>query len=150
MENAYVYFTVIISISALSAALLYDPENRSGFKFALGIILMAALFDPAVTAIKGLSSLEFDYTGTAFESEALSSTLEEGFLDGVRRMIADEFSIKEKNIELKARGFDPENMRAEEISVTLVGIAMTEDVLAIEKFVSELGLGKCTLEVRVG
>ena len=150
MTNAYLYFTVLIAAVSLSSLALYDPTSAKDYRFALGVILTAALVTPAVSCVKSLSDLEFDYTGGDFESVSLSKTLEEAFSDGIRESISDEFSIEKKSIEVELFGFDGEKMTAEGIRVTLVGTAALSDIVAVEKFVSELCLGECSTEVRLG
>ena len=150
MENGYLYFTVTVAAVSFASLSLYEHGAERGFRFALGVILAAALFTPVTALVKSVSSLEFDYTGGDFESKALSKTLEEAVADGVRESIAEEFSIKEKSIEVEFVAFDCDKMTAEGIRVTLVGAAAVRDIVAVEKFVSELGLGECILEVRVG
>ena len=150
MENAYLYFTVAVAAVSLSSLALYDPASARDYRFALGVILTAALVSPAVSCVKSLSSLEFDYTGGDFESVSLSKTLEEAISDGVRDSIAEEFSVAKGSVEVEILGFNAEKMSAEGIRVTLVGTAVTTDIVAVEKFVSELGLGECSTEVRLG
>ena len=150
MENAYLYFTVLIAAVSLSSLALYDQTSARDYRFALGVILTAALVTPAVSSIKSLSSLEFDYTGGDFESVSLSKTLEDAFADGIRDGIAEEFSIGKKSIEVEIFGFDADKMTADGIRVTLVGTAALTDIVAVEKFVSELGIGECSTEVRLG
>ena len=52
--------------------------------------------------------------------------------------------------EVELFGFDAEKMSAEGVRVTLSGTAAAKDIVAVEKFVSELGFGGCILEVRLG
>ena len=148
MESVYLYFTAIIAAVALASLSLCDEQQTRGFRFALGVILTAALFNPAVLAIKGLANLDFTYTGEDFESVSLEKTLEQAFCDGIANGIAEEFSIKKENVSVVPRGFDREKMSAEEIVVTLYGTAAAKDTLAVERFVTELGVGKCVLEVQ--
>lgn len=150
MENTYLYFTAVIFAVALASLILYDPSDAKGYRFALGMILTAALFTPAVPLVNGLKNIDFAYTGEGFESISLEKTLEKAVADGVRDSIAEEFSIKKNSIEVELFGFDAEKITAEGITVTLIGTAAAKDIVAVEKFVSELGLGECILEVRVG
>ena len=150
MENAYLYFTAVVFAVALASLILYDTADAKGYRFALGMILTAALFTPAVSLVNGLKNIDFAYTGEGFESLSLEKTLEKAVADGVRDSIAEEFSIKKNSIEVELVAFDPEKMSADGIRVTLVGKASASDIVAVEKFVSELGLGECILEVRVG
>ena len=150
MENAYLYFTAVVFAVALASLILYDPSDAKGYRFALGMILTAALFTPAVSLVNGLKNIDFAYTGEGFESLSLEKTLENAVCDGVRTSVADEFSINESCIEVELFGFDAEKMSAEGVRVTLSGTAAAKDIVAVEKFVSELGFGGCILEVRLG
>ena len=150
MENAYIYFTALIAAVALTSLSLCGSQEMRGFRFALGVILSAALFDPTVSAVKELANIDLTYTGEDFQSVFLEKTLESAVCDGIRDSIAGEFSIKKENVEVELFGFDAEKITAEGITVTLIGTAAAKDIVAVEKFVSEIGLGDCRAEVRLG
>ena len=150
MGNAYVFITVSMSAVALASFASYDGDARKSSRLALGIILLASLISPVISAVRGLASIDFSDTGSYVESSAVEKTLEEAFCDGIAGCIAEEFSLKRDSVSVKAIGFNSETMRADVLTVTLSGVAATKDLVAIESFANGLEAGKCVLEVRVG
>lgn len=150
MGNAYVYIAVSISAVALASFSMYDQGTQKASRFALGIILFAALISPITSAVSGLLSIDFNDTGGYVESSAVDKTLQEAFCEGIRRTVAEGFSLKADCVAVGVSGFDCEKMSADKIFVTLSGSAALTDIRAVESFVSDLGVGKCILEVRLG
>ena len=150
MGEVCVYVTVSVASVALASFFTYDGESRKASRLALGIILLASLVSPIASAVRGLASIDFSDTGAYVESSAVEKTLEEAFCEGVAVCIAEEFSLKGDTVRVKARAFNSETMRADELTVTLSGSSATKDLKAVESFVNGLGLGKCILEVRLG
>lgn len=150
MENTYLYLTLSLAAVAFSSFVMYDEERMKSSRFALGIISLAALLIPLVSLVRGTLNVEFSYTDTTYPSSAVTKTLEAAFADGISDALEDEFSINDEDIEVRIFGFDEEKMTADEISVTLSGRAAAKDLGRIEDYVTELGLGKCVLEVRIG
>lgn len=150
MQNGYLYITVSLMAVALSSFVMYDEERMKASRFALGIISLSALVMPLISAVKGIESIKFSYTDNIYSSTALQETLETAFADGISNAIEDEFLIRDKDVDVRVVGFDEKEMRAEQIFVTLSGRAVAKDIRAVEKFVTELDLGKCVLEVHFG
>lgn len=150
MENPYVYVIVALASVAFASFAVYDADKLREARMALGVILLASLVLPLCSALKGISALDFNYEIEYGSSELVDTALEEAFCQGIAEAVREEFSIKKEEILVTARGFDSENMRAEELFVTLSGRAVVKDIRAVSDFVSGLGVGKCTVEVQFG
>ena len=150
MGSGYIYVVASLASVAFASFVIYDEERMKLSRFALGIILLAALTKPLGSLVDGLANMEFTYTGEGFSSSLVEKTTEEAFSLGLSRAIASEFSLKEGDISVTPRGFDSENLVAKELVVTLSGRAALADYGRIEDYVNSLGLGKCILEVRIG
>ena len=146
------YACIIISLTALALAsfVIYDEERLKSARFTLGIVALAAVLTPLISAIKGIENIDFSYTDTYYSTEAVTKTLKEAFENGIAEAIEGEFSVERGDVSVTAEGFDEEKMRAERIIVTLSGRAVLKNLGAIESYVTELGLGKCIAEVKIG
>ena len=150
MENGYLYVVLSLASVALASFVTYDSERLRESRFALAVILFASLSLPLVSAVKGISDIDFDYSYEIGPSSAVTEAVEDAFSLGIAQAVRDEFSIKKDDISVTVGGFDSEKMRAVSIFVTLSGRAAFMDLGAIEDFVDGLGLGKCVLEVSLG
>lgn len=150
MGSGYLSLLAPIMAVAFASFVIYDSERLKASRFALGIILLAAVISPLGAAIKGFANMDFVYTGEDYSSSAVEKTLEEAFCDGISRAVCEKFSINTENVSVISEGFDDETMKAELIFLYLSGSAVTADYGSIEDYVNSLGLGKCILEVYFG
>ena len=146
------YACIIVSLTALALAsfVIYDEERLKSARFTLGIVTLAAVLTPLIFAIKGIENIDFSYTDTDYSTEIVTQTLKEAFENGIAEAVESKFSVESGDVLVVAEGFDEEKMRAERIILTLSGRAVLKNVGAIESYVTELGLGKCTAEVKIG
>ena len=150
MENGYLYVLAVMAAVAFASFAAYDEERARQSRFALGIILLAALTAPIPSFARGLQCLDFSYTGEDYSSSAVEKTCEEAFVLGISQGICQKFDIRAEDLSVETVGFDAERVIAEELLVTLSGRAAVKNLTQIEEYVNELGVGKCILEVRVG
>ncbi len=146
------YACIIVSLTALAFAsfVIYDEERLKNARFTLGIVVLAAVLTPLISAVKGIESIDFSYTDADYSTEIVTETLKEAFESGIAKAIENEFSVASGEVSVTAEGFDEERMRAERINITLSGKSVLKNVGAIESYVTELGLGKCIAEVKIG
>ena len=150
MENPYIYVVVALGAVALASFAIYDSERLRESRTALGVILLASLILPISSVIGGIRELDFSFEAEYDGEQIVEERLEEAFCLGIAEAVREEFSIKKDNISVTAQGFDAESMRADSLLVLLSGRAAFGNIGAISDFVSELGVGECTVEVRLG
>ena len=148
------YFTSVFIVSLLIGFLekfLYKEKGVFGEKAALAVILMFAVASPLPTLLSqdGVLPRFPDFsTGDVGEGEYEEVT-KEAFEEGLRKQIADEFSISEEKITVRCINFSFKDMRAEKISVLLSLSAAGVDPQRVEKYVNGLGLGECEVQFEI-
>ena len=90
-----------------------------------------------------------DVTGE-YRDEGYSEIGEAALCDGICRAISEEFSLSENDVFVRVQDFDFVKMKGETVSVLLSGKAAFCDSRAVKKFVDEMGVGKCEIEISIG
>jgi hypothetical protein len=122
--------------------------GRGATRFALGVILAAALIAPISGLVTNIGSALSDIKDTEYTDDGkFSEYTERAFCEGIRLAVADKFSVSPDGIYVIALEFDASNMRAELVKITLSGSAATADYRAIRAYVEESNLGKCEVEI---
>ena len=122
-------------------------------KAAVGIVAAFVILSPLVTELKNidLEGALDSLTGGSYETDADPSLVaEEAFAKGIRRAVAERFSLKEENIRVKIIDFDMEKMSSGQIKIFLGGSAALADYRGIESYVNSLGMGECDVEIQLG
>lgn len=147
-ENVF-YIILICVVISFCNFLMYDSNEMKSARFWLGIMLLAALIAPVFSVFKSVLSFDVgsfeDYTE---ESEFADEVAKKALADGIRRSIADKYSISEEDIEVELIGFNIEKMKAERVYITLSSKAALADSKAIRDYVEKCGFGECITEVR--
>ena len=63
---------------------------------------------------------------------------------------AEKFSLDRDLVRVNVVGFDFENMCAQSIEVVLSGRAAMADYRAIERYINDMDIGECNVEVGIG
>lgn len=149
-EYTLCIFSVCV-ISGLVSLLCYGSGTAE--KTAVGIITAFIIISPLVTAVKNIdieAALD-SLTGTGVEIGADPSLVaEEAFAKGIIQAVADKFSLDKENVRVKIVGFDLEKMSAEQIKITLSGVAVLADYRGIESYINSLEMGVCSVEIEIG
>ncbi len=148
------HFALVFAVAfaaAVASFVSYDGGKSTAARGAISIVLLLSVSQPIMAFAKELSELRapsFSDFGTEMEGE-YEEIAREAFSEGIVKLIAEEFSLSEKNISVKIEGFDFESMAAEKIFVTLYGAAALRDPDAVEKFVNNYELGECYAEIGI-
>lgn len=139
----------ICALTALAGFISYRGNADGAAKGALAVILLFSL-------VSAFSSIDFDFSfdisGEQFLPEGggeYERVGREALEAGIRRLIADRYSLPEENISVRAEGYDFSAMRAERIFVLLSGRAVYADARAIKNYISEQGLGECEVDIEI-
>jgi hypothetical protein len=76
--------------------------------------------------------------------------IEDAFAEGIARAVAEKYSLDRENIRVRLYGFDKTEMRAEKIMIILSGRAALADYKAVEKYIEEMEVGECNVEIEIG
>ncbi len=149
-EYAITVFAICAIVGVLS---LISYGSGKAESLSLSIITLFVIASPIVSAagsfdIDGwLSSIGSpDYE---VDSE-YGAVLEESFAEGIALAVADKFSLNKEDIRVRVWGFDPENMRADNIKIILSGRAALADYKAVESYIDRLEMGECSVEIEIG
>lgn len=141
----------ILAISCLLSLVCYGSGTAE--KTAVGIIAAFIIISPLVTAVRDIdidSALD-SITGGGYESEVSPSPVaEDAFAEGIKRAVADKFSVDKENIRVKIIDFDMKNMSCGQIVIFLRGTGVFADYRGIESYINSLGMGECRVEVELG
>lgn len=148
------HFALVFAVAfaaAVASFVSYDGGKSVTMRGAISIVLLLSVSQPIMAFAKELSELRAP-TFSGFDGEEVGEYEEvakDAFSEGVCKLIAEEYSLSEKNISVKAEGFDVKSMTAEKIYVTLYGKAAFLDPRAVEKFINNYGFGVCYAEIGI-
>ena len=146
---------VIVGVSSIAAvaSFISHPRHRSLTGGAIALLIALFIAMPLSSYLSELFHSDaflppdFDYDTGSPEYEEVAR---EAFLDGIRRLIADEFSVDKEYILVKCDGFNFEDFTYERLYVTLRGRAASADARGIRFFIEENFTGECRVEIEVG
>ncbi|MBQ7355941.1 MAG: hypothetical protein IJW66_00935 [Clostridia bacterium] len=138
--------SVIIGVTSQ----LIHRRHRGGVcAFSLGTMLLFVV----ITAVPTVGEFKLDIeslipdNGEEGEYYFVAS---DALSRAVASAVSDEFGFSEENVSVELINFVFENMRCDTVVVTLRGAAALGDYRRVEKFVSEMGIGECRVDVQIG
>lgn len=146
------YITGVFAISALlglCSLLSYGKDDERVRKFAFSILLLYV----TVLPLSGISLGDIDFGNLKNPGTNVGeyeNVAREAFISGIREHIAREYSLDEDNIRVLVEDFDFSVMRAGRIRIILSGSAVFADYKGIEKYVNNLDMGECRVEIEIG
>lgn len=147
---AFSVFAICL-VGGIALLLCYGSDR--GESLAVGIITLSVILTPLVREAAELDPEDWldSVRGEVSEvSPEYIPVLEQAFSDGIKRAVAEKFSINEDNVRISLVGFDAEKMRAERIRIVLRGSAALSDYRAVEKYINGLDLGECNVQIEIG
>ena len=140
-------------LSLISLAIVFDVlEYLSAEKYkgitraALGLLLTVAVIAPIpglIADIKG--DLVFSDVGDLQGDDIRLAA----FSEGIASYIASEFDLSADDVSIEVIEFDPTEMRAEKILITLSGRAAIANYKQIESAVDKLDLGDAEVKIEI-
>jgi hypothetical protein len=149
-EYSMAIFAVCATVSVLG--LLSYRRGDAATRTAMSVLVLYVTLMPILESITGLGSLgtiELPVFDPSEYGEEFADCARDAFSEGIKTLIVDKYSLDGEDVRVTAEGFDFENMRAERIRVVLTGSAALGDGKGIAKYVSELGYGRCEVEIGV-
>lgn len=148
------YFIGVFAICAclgILGLISYDEKNNAE-RGAIGIILLYVVLSPIAENLSDINEKSFniDEFGEEYIGSEYLEVGEAALCDGICLAVAESFSISEDNISVKLVGFDFNEMHCDTVRVLLSGKAITADSIAIKKFIEEMGVGMCEVEIEIG
>ena len=147
------YLTAIATVMAVTVVLggvAYKGRRDISMKVAFSVLITYTVLMPIAGGdsfdVK-LPEIEID---PSIAVDEYRRVCEDAFCDGIGRMISEKYGLVREDILVRAEGFDFESMSAERVVVILCGRAAMADRYSIEKYVSDEGLGRCEVEIRLG
>lgn len=146
MMGEYLLSITTLAISFDLLELLSAERYKALTRAAVSLILIMAIITPLPSLIGNIRG-ELDFSvGDAMEGEDIRLV---SFEVGISRYIASEFDLSAEEVLVEAINFDPEEMRAEKILITLTGRAALANYKNIEKTVSRLELGVAEVKIEI-
>ena len=146
MREYAVSIFVFSAILGVLAFLVYREGSERTSRFAFLVLLLYTVSAP-LPGIFGELDGAFDISPEDFVADEMGAdylrVAEEAFCDGVKRLIADEFSLKEDSFDVHIYGFEFEKMKAEKIKVILTPSCAFTDTARLARFVDAYGIGIC-------
>ena len=119
----------------------------------IGIITLWIILMPIADGIRHfepdswLDSIEIPDNGN--ESQ-IGEVIEDAFAQGVADSVAEKFSLNREDIRVRLYDFDDKELSADRIRIILSGRAVIADYKAIEKYINEMDIGVCDVEIEMG
>lgn len=145
--------SVLVVASAVFGMLsLISFRNETVERIAVAMISMFVIFSPIAKVAFNFDLDAFKYENSFENPDNLpyEELAEEAFAKGICLAICDKFSLKSDNVYVKTKGFSFEEMRAEEIKITLSGSAVIASPREIRSYINEMNIGDCKVEIRIG
>jgi hypothetical protein len=138
------------SVTAGVAWQLFHTRSRGKVgQAALGVMLLSVV----ISALTREVSLDFDI-GEILPDDADEGeyyyVAEEALCLGVSRAVCSEFGFSESDVSVRLINFDFEALSADTVAVTLSGAAALGDYRAVSRFVEEMQIGRCSIDVQIG
>ncbi len=146
------YLLLVFSVCAISAVCgLMSYKGCSAEKLALGILVLYTVTMPVIRLVdewNGELTLP-DMGGIDTSDPEYESVARGAFEEGLCRHICDRLDLTEECVRVRVFGLDVAEMKAERISVLLSGKGALCDYRALEKYLNELELGECDVEIEI-
>ncbi len=142
------YLLSVITLAILLDFLeLFSAERYKGLtRAAMSLILVMAILSPLPALVEKMRG-ELDFSEMEeFVGEDIRLT---SFTEGIAEYIALEFDLSRDDIAVETVGFDPVEMRAERILITLSGKAAFADYKRVESEIDQLGLGEAEVKIEI-
>ena len=149
-EYALAVFAVCLAVSLLGLLCYKDGKSE---KIALGIIALYVIISPVAKAAVKFdpdSIIQWIPPDTEESDGGYIKIAEEAFAKGILAAVTERFSFKEENVTVELSGFDFDKMSAESIEITLSGVAALADCRAVEKYINDMDIGECKVEIKIG
>ena len=150
MEYALTVFAVCVIFGLLC---LFSYGSGGAEKMALGIITLYLIIAPIVIEVGNidLDGLFDKITTPDYETNGgYAEIAEDAFAEGIVKAVAEEFSLDKSNIRVRLYDFDFDKMQAKNIVVILSGRAAMADYRAVDRYVNQLEIGVCKVEIEIG
>lgn len=142
---------VICLVGGVCLTLVHGSGRAEGI--ALGVIILWVILSPIGESLSHFDpdSLSDLVIGGEYEGdENIDLVIEEAFADGIVGAVAEKFSIDKEDIRVRLYGFDRDSLTAEKIRIILSGRAALADYKAVEKYIDEMNIGECEVEIEIG
>ncbi len=124
------YTLIILGTAVGAGSIVCHGAMREAVRGALGIMLVAAIAVPFLSAASRLEDLELP-SAEEWGEDGLGEITSLAFSEGIAEAIADEFSVR---VEVVVRGFNPAELRAESITVVIPTSSPLVDFRAVREY----------------
>jgi len=147
------YMIGIFFISLIFGVLeliVYKPEGAFGEKGALAVLLFFSVLTPLAGILKPQTEKFPDFKTEENNSGEYIEVAKEAFEEGIKKEIAEKYSIKSEYITVASVDFSFESMRAGEIHVSLSARAGRLDPKKVEEYINSFNIGRCYVSFEIG
>lgn len=146
---------LLVSVFLATAAVgvctqLLHPRGRGGVSgFAFGVLLASVI----VSAVPRLPELDFKPEELIPEQGQTGDyyyAARDAVCYGVCEAVCGKMGFSAEDVSVELINFDFENMRCDTVVVTLRGAAALGDRVGVEKFVNDMEIGRCRVDVSIG
>ncbi len=149
-EYALAVFGICCVVGVLS---LITYGSGRAEAISLGIITLFIIASPIAEAVGQADPdgwLEFEDTPKLDIESGYGEYLEDAFAEGICSAVAEKFDLNKEDIGVRLYGFDEKTMTAERARVILSGRAALADSKAVLRYLGELSVGECSVEIDIG
>ncbi len=129
---------VFASLTVSLATALAYPALKGAVSGALGILLLLTVAAPFLSTVRALADGELDLPNFSVDGDGeFENITTAAFEMGVADALVDRFGRGLTGVRVRAREFDPEDMRADGLTVVLPPGAATVDYRAVKAYLVE-------------
>ena len=149
--SGYFYSLILIALLISVLSFIAYRESEVATRFAFGVIMTAAMLLQLADILPSIDiGGIIEDIKSEFEDDPLYSERSEAAIEsGIAEAVCEKFSLPKGSVTVTLSGFDFDNMRAENIRLTLSGGAIFSNLEKIEQYVTGLGLGECEVAVEI-
>ncbi len=148
------YFSLVFAVgfaAAVAGFISYDGGRSMALRSAIGVVILLVVISPVSELMSEASggSLPELPSWDGELSDKYEETAREAVEEGIRELLAKEYSLDKESFAVRLEGFRFSSMKAEMITVTLYGKAAFCDPLAVEDLVEQCGIGECYAKIGI-
>ena len=134
----FLYTLVILGVAVGLGSILCQGGMRDAVRGALGVVLIAVMIVPFLTAMLRLCDFVTEGGDIRFpvvenDTEAFDEITATAFADGIKEAIKKDFSINGE-VAVKVRGFSVTELRADSITVVIESSDLLVDFRAVREY----------------
>lgn len=128
---------MLVTVASAAGLIAYRGGGSTAERAAISIVILSCTVCPLADAVRN-TEIRLPNIQTYPEDLRYNETLGEALADGIAAALCEKFGIEDENIRVAVRGFEPESVTVERVTVILRGKALLTRVEDVKRYVKEI------------